>query len=56
MEGAVRIDLTGEPAGTVTAIEARHATECLAALAKIAARAGTIRNAWPRVARWLGER
>jgi ProQ/FINO family len=55
-EGAVRIDLTGEPAGTVTAIEARHATECLAALAKIAARAGTIRNAWPRVARWLGER
>ena len=33
-EGAVRIDLTGEPAGTVTAIKARHATECLAALAK----------------------
>jgi ProP effector len=37
-EGAVRIDLTGEPAGTVTATEARHATEGLAALAKAAAK------------------
>ena len=37
-EGAVRIDLTGEPAGTVTATEARHATERLAALAKVAAK------------------
>jgi sRNA-binding protein len=37
-EGAVRIDLTGEPAGTVTATQARHATEGLAALAKIAAK------------------
>jgi ProP effector len=33
-EGAVRIDLAGEPAGTVTATEARHATEGLAALVK----------------------
>jgi ProP effector len=30
-EGAVRIDLAGEPAGTVTATQARHATEGLAA-------------------------
>ena len=30
-EGAIRIDLTGKPAGTVTATEARHATERLAA-------------------------
>jgi ProP effector len=37
-EGAVRIDLAGEPAGTVTATQARHATEGLAALAKIAAK------------------
>ena len=37
-EGAMRIDLTGEPAGTVTATEARHATERLAALAKVAAK------------------
>ena len=37
-EGAVRIDLTGEPAGTVTATEARHATERLVALAKVAAK------------------
>jgi sRNA-binding protein len=41
MEGAVRIDLTGEPAGTVTATEARHATERLAALAKVAAKRAT---------------
>jgi sRNA-binding protein len=42
-EGVMRIDLTGEPAGTVTATEARHATERLAAVAKIAAkRAGKI--------------
>jgi sRNA-binding protein len=40
-EGAVRIDLTGEPAGTVTATEARHATERLAALAKVAAKRAT---------------
>ena len=45
-EGAVRRDLTGEPAGAVTAIEARHATECLAALAKVAAkRAGKVASA-----------
>ena len=37
-EGAMRIDLTGEPAGTVTAAEARHATERLAVLAKVAAK------------------
>jgi ProP effector len=42
-EGVMRIDLTGEPAGTVTATEARHATERLAVLAKVAAkRAGKI--------------
>jgi ProP effector len=34
VEGAVRIDLTGEPAGAVTVIEAQHARETLAALAK----------------------
>jgi ProP effector len=33
-EGAVRIDLSGEPAGTVTASEAHHAREGLAGLAK----------------------
>src|SRR6516164_2815563 len=38
MEGALRLDLTGKPAGTVTATEARHATERLAALAKVAAK------------------
>jgi sRNA-binding protein len=37
-EGAVRIDLTGEPAGTVTTTEARHATERLALLVKVAAK------------------
>ncbi len=37
-EGAMRIDLTGEPVGTVTATEARHATERLAVLAKVAAK------------------
>jgi sRNA-binding protein len=37
-EGAVRIDLTGEPAGTVTGTEARHATERVSALAKVAAK------------------
>jgi ProP effector len=37
-EGAVRIDLIGEPAGTVTATEARHATERLAAVAKVVAK------------------
>jgi ProP effector len=36
-EGAVRIDLTGEPAGTVTTTEARHATERQASLVKVAA-------------------
>jgi sRNA-binding protein len=36
MEGAVRLDLTGKPAGTVAATEARHATERLAALSKVA--------------------
>jgi sRNA-binding protein len=46
-EGAIRIDLTGEPAGTVTATEARHATErLLAVLAKVAAkRAGKVASA-----------
>jgi sRNA-binding protein len=45
-EGAMRIDLTGEPAGTVTATEARHATERLAVLAKVAAkRAGKVASA-----------
>jgi sRNA-binding protein len=38
-EGATRIDLAGEPAGTVTAAEARHATERLAVLAKVATKA-----------------
>jgi sRNA-binding protein len=38
VEGAVRIDLAGEPAGTVTATEARHAREALAALAKASAK------------------
>jgi ProP effector len=37
-EGAMRIDLAGEPAGTVTATEALHAREALAALAKASAR------------------
>jgi ProP effector len=41
-EGAMRIDLTGEPAGTVTATEARHATERLAALGKAATRASKV--------------
>jgi len=45
-EGAMRIDLTGEPAGAVTATEARHATERLAVLAKVAAkRAGKVASA-----------
>jgi ProP effector len=35
-EGAVRIDLAGEPAGTVNATEARHTMEELAALSKVA--------------------
>jgi ProP effector len=33
VEGAVRIDLAGEPAGAVTTTEARHAREALAAIA-----------------------
>jgi sRNA-binding protein len=37
-EGALRIDLTGEPVGTVTATEVRHATERLAVLTKVAAK------------------
>jgi ProP effector len=41
-EGAVRINLTGEPAGTVTATEARHATERLAALGKAAAKSAKV--------------
>jgi sRNA-binding protein len=45
-EGAMRIDLTGEPVGTVTATEARHATDRLAVLAKVAAkRAGKVASA-----------
>ena len=35
-EGAVRIDLSGQPAGTVTEAEAKHAFEALTVLAKIA--------------------
>jgi ProP effector len=38
VEGAVRIDLAGEPAGAVTATEAHHAREALASLAKSSAR------------------
>ena len=38
MEGAVRLDLTGKPAGTVTATEARYATERLAVLAEVTAK------------------
>jgi sRNA-binding protein len=34
-EGAVRIDLAGDSAGTVTATEAQHAMEELAALSKV---------------------
>jgi sRNA-binding protein len=37
-EGAVRVDLAGEPAGIVTGAEAAHAMEALAVLAKIAAK------------------
>jgi ProP effector len=37
-EGAARVDLAGEAAGTVTATEAQHATENLAVFAKIAAK------------------
>jgi sRNA-binding protein len=33
-EGAIRVDLAGVPAGTVTPTEAHHAKEALAALAK----------------------
>ncbi len=39
MEGAVRLDLTGQPAGTVTAREANAAKNQLAALAKRASKA-----------------
>jgi ProP effector len=34
-EGAIRIDLAGGPAGAVTATEAQHAMEELAALSKV---------------------
>jgi ProP effector len=45
-EGTARIDLTGEPAGTVTATEAQHAIEELAALSKVATkRAGKVASA-----------
>jgi sRNA-binding protein len=37
-EGAMRIGLTGEQAGIVNGTEARHATERLAGLAKVAAK------------------
>jgi ProP effector len=37
-EGAMRIDLAGEPAGTVTAAEAQYATDRLLALTKVAAK------------------
>jgi ProP effector len=36
-EGALRIDLAGDPAGTVTAAEAQYATKRLLALTKVAA-------------------
>jgi sRNA-binding protein len=45
----VRIDLTGEPAGTVTATEAQHAMESSAALAKVAAkRASKVASGVPK--------
>jgi sRNA-binding protein len=36
-EGAIRVDLAGVPAGTVTPTEAHHAKKALAALAKVSA-------------------
>jgi ProP effector len=44
VEGAVRVDLAGEPAGTVTAGEAHHASDELVRLAKARDR-GTSKNA-----------
>ena len=37
-EGAVRVDLAGEPAGSVTGAEAEHAVQALALLSKITAK------------------
>jgi ProP effector len=46
-QGAVRVDLVGQPAGIVTEAEARHAMKALAALAKSADNHGSkaVRNA-----------
>ena len=43
-EGAVRIDLAGEPAGTVTATEARHARDGLAAHDEAAVKGTKVAN------------
>jgi sRNA-binding protein len=40
-EGAVRIDLAGSASGTVTAIEAQHAMETLAAICETGIKRGT---------------
>ena len=37
-EGAVRVDLAGEPTGCVTGVEAAHAAQAIALLAKISAK------------------
>jgi ProP effector len=56
-EGAMRIDLAGEPAGTVTVTEAQHATERLAVLAKVAAkRASKVASAPRRAQKPIGTR
>ena len=45
VEGAVRVDLAGEPAGAVTATEALHARKALAAITKATAKdSGKIAN------------
>jgi ProP effector len=44
-EGAARIDLTGAPAGVVTATEAQHATERLAALTEASAKRTSVAGA-----------
>jgi sRNA-binding protein len=47
-EGAVRVDLAGEPAGTVTGAEAEHAMEAIAVLAKVAAKRASEAARTPR--------
>jgi ProP effector len=37
-EGAVRVDLAGEPAGSVTGVEAEHAVQAITLLSKISAK------------------